>query len=37
MKFSTTPAFGHPFYIEGETFYLIPFTFYLINLINFIN
>ena len=24
---STTPAFGHPFYIEGEN--LIPYTFYL--------
>ena len=30
LFFSTTPACGHPFYIEGEflpsTFYLIPFT-----------
>jgi hypothetical protein len=34
--YSTTPAYGHPFYIEGEfhllpsTFYLLPHTFYLL-------
>ena len=30
------PAYGHPFYIEGEL-YLLLFTFYLINFTNLIN